>query len=126
MEIAQLVKTRLVLAFPMAVCGALYLTHLTGWSQMNHGALPGNPSLWALLSGLALLAGAMAIALRRFDRQAALGVALLLTMFAAAVYAPCIGEGDVSMRFSSVLNLFKDMVLAGGSLAYAGLTSAKL
>lgn len=119
-----LTRSRWMLVLPMGMCGLLYMTHMTGWNQMNKGILPGDPMLWTLVAGLVLLAGSVAIAVRRFDRHAALTIALLLTLFTAAVYTPCIS--DLTLRASSAMNLIKDMVLAAGSLAYAGLATAKL
>jgi len=126
MQLINLAKTRWILVLPMALCGILYLTHLTGWSQINKGILPGDPVIWSVLAGVGLLAGAASIASRKFDRYAALSIALLLTLFTAAVYTPCISDSDITVRISSAFNLTKDMVLAAGSLAYAGLASARL
>jgi len=126
MELQRFAYSRWILVLPLALCGILYLFHFTGMTQMSSGVLPGNPGAWAVMAGLAMLIAAGAIAAKRFDKFAALGVALLLTFFTAAVYAPCLGQGDGAMQFSSGFNLFKDMVLAAGSLAYAGLASARM
>lgn len=124
MRSLNLLSPRGGLAVLLATSGLLYITHLTGWQQISCCALPGNPSLWALAGGLALIGGALAIALRRFDRPVALMLSLVLMLFAAIVYAPCMGEK--AHLASTSMNLFKDMALAGCSLAYAGLMAAKL
>jgi hypothetical protein len=125
-HVIQFSRTRWVLAFPLAIFGVMYLTHLTGWNQISYGVLPGSPVWWALGAGVMMIGAAVAIGLRKLDKYAALATALLLTLFTAAVYAPCLGEGDGAMQLSSACNLVKDMVLAAGALAYAGLASARM
>lgn len=124
MKILTHITLRRFFSFLLASAGVLYLTHLTGWDQMNSGALPGNPAHWALAGGVMLLGGAFAIAFRKYERNAALTMALLLTLMVGGIYAPCFGEE--TLRLSTGFNVLKDMALAGGSLAYAGLVSTRM
>jgi len=125
-QVSRLTYTRWILVFPLGLSGVMYLFHFTGWNQLSTGVLPGHPGWWALAGGAMMIAAAIFIAARRFDRHAAAGIALVLSVFAAAVYAPCLGQGDTGMQISSGINLIKDIVLAAASLAYAGLASTRI
>lgn len=114
------------LCIPLFGCGALHLTEALGWVSSVDVVMSENPRLWMLFVGLSFFLTALSIGFKKYDRQSALGLALVLTFVVAAVYVPHISSSDKSIQVSSVVHMTKDIVLAGGSLAYAALASVKL
>ncbi len=126
MTVLSIPGLRWFLILCLALSGILYLTLLSGWSQISYGVLPGNPVVYSVIAGLFLIGASLLILIRRGEKMVSLSVAFLLTLFAAGVYAPCLGSSDGGLQVSSMINLLRDMALAGGSLAYAGLAPGKL
>jgi uncharacterized membrane protein len=71
--------------------------------------------LWVYLTGVALLAGAVGIHVRRWAPLAALGIAVLMVVFAFTVHLPAMA--DEAMRQMAMVGFMKDLGLAGGALA---------
>jgi len=114
------------LCIPLFGFGALHLFEAFGWVSSVDVVMSENPRVWMLCVGLSFFLTALSIGLKKYDRQSSLGLALVLTVVIAAVYVPHISDENKSVQLSSVFHMTKDIVLAGGSLAYAALASVKL
>lgn len=111
--------SRILFALPMAVFGLLHFMNAQGMSMMVPSFIPGGV-LWVYLTGVALLAAAVAIIVnRRFGRLAALLLGVLLLSFALTIHLPGVMNPDTMA--SSLPNLLKDTALAGGAFAFAGI-----
>ncbi|GAB4487804.1 MAG: hypothetical protein OHK0019_03390 [Saprospiraceae bacterium] len=105
---------RWLFAIPFAIFG---LFHFMNGSQMV-GAIPNYlpvPYFWVYLSGAGLLAASAAILLGKYDKLAAILLAVELVLFVLLIHLPALIGGD-QMAMVSVL---KDLALAGGALLYA-------
>lgn len=117
---------RWIFSLPFIVFGIIHIMGAENMSGMIAGKVPGNPSIWIYITGIALIASGLGIALQKFDRIAALGLALMLFVFIAVVHAPGLSSADAMVKGISMASLLKDLALAGGALTYAGLASQKV
>lgn len=90
------------------------------------GKFPGDARLWVYITGVCLIASGVAIAIQKFDRLAALGLALMLLVFIAVIHAPGLSESNEMAKMLAVVSMLKDLSLAGGALTYAGLAKGKM
>lgn len=114
------------LCIPLLGFGAMHLLQASGVVSTVDVVMSENPRGWMLFTGLSFFLTALSIGFKKYDRQSSLGLALVLALVVAAVYAPHLGSSNESIQTSSVFHMTKDIVLAGGSLAYASLASVKL
>lgn len=106
---------RYFLAVPMAIFG---IFHFLSADQMaGMVPLPGG-AIWVYLTGLALLAAAVAIITSRKARLASTLLAILLLVFVLAIHLPSVMAGGDSGQMS-LMSLLKDVALAGGALVFA-------
>jgi uncharacterized membrane protein len=108
---------RALFSLPFVVSGAM---HFVAGAQMA-GAVPSwvpGGVLWVYLTGAALLAGGIGLWTKRLAAPAALGLALLMIVFALTVHLPLMG--DAAMGQFAMAGFLKDVGLAGGLLAFAG------
>lgn len=97
-------------AIPMMIFGFF---HMMGAQQMaGMVPIPGGV-LWVYITGLALIAAGIAILIGKYDKLAAVLLALLLLIFALSIHLVAVIGGDMPT------NLLKDLALAGGALMYA-------
>jgi putative oxidoreductase len=90
--------------------------HLTGANDMKGmvpSYLPGGV-LWVYLTGLAMLGFVVATMLGKFDKLAAVLLAIMLIIFACVVHLPQQGTNPMWM-----IGFVKDIGLAGGALMIA-------
>ena len=79
---------RVLFALPLGIFGLLHFMNAGMMSTMVPSFIPGGV-FWVYVTGIALLAGAIAIiANRRFARLAALLVGVLLLIFALTIHLP--------------------------------------
>jgi len=110
---------RVLYALPLGIFGLLHFMNAQGMTMMVPSFIPGGV-LWVYITGIALLAAAVAIiANRRFGRLASLLLGVMLLIFALTIHLPGVMNPDTMM--SSMPNLLKDTALAGGAFAFAGL-----
>jgi putative oxidoreductase len=107
---------RALFALPFAVFG---LFHFVGADAMAPMVPVPGGIFWVYFTGVALLAGSAGILTGILGRWAALGLAALMALFALTVHLPNLG--DPAMGQLSLISLLKDLSLAGGALAFAGL-----
>jgi putative oxidoreductase len=94
------------------------LLHVTG-PQYAAGQVPrifGAPIFWVYVTGIAQLAFALSILLRRYDRLASLLLFLMMCIFIATIHVPRAAAGD----FMGVISIMRDFGYAAAALIYAG------
>ncbi|MCC6601205.1 MAG: hypothetical protein IT223_11115 [Crocinitomicaceae bacterium] len=126
MKASSLQQSQILVSLPLVGLGAINILQAFFNIKFDYFILPGSASLWFVLSGLFLLAFAVAVITRKKAKIIALLVALVMTFFVAVVYVPNLGSDVFSTKFVSILNMCKDLILAAGALTYAGLVSAKM
>lgn len=110
-----------LLAFPFLVSGAM---HFAAGAQMA-GAVPSwvpGGVIWVYLTGAFLLAGGLGMWTKRLAVPAAVGLAALMLVFAFTVHVPAMA--NEAMQQFAMAGFLKDLGLAGGLLAFAGLRAA--
>lgn len=106
---------RFLLAIPMAIFG---LFHFMGAENMAKMVpIPGGV-IWVYVAGLALIAAAVAIIMQKKARLAAALLAILLLVFVLTIHLPGVMAGGDNGQMS-MMNLLKDLAIAGGALVYA-------
>jgi uncharacterized membrane protein len=103
-------------SIPFALSGALHLVAGASMAAVVPSWVPGGV-FWVYLTGIALLAGAVGIHVRRFTPLAAVGIAALMVVFAFTVHLPAMA--DEATRQMAMVGFMKDLGLAGGALAIA-------
>lgn len=107
---------RAIFALPFAIFG---LMHFLNASQMaSYVPIPGGV-FWVYVTGVALVAGSIAILVNKHGVIASFGLAALMLSFIVTMHAP--GLLDEATRQMAMPNLLKDTSLMGGALAYAGI-----
>jgi uncharacterized membrane protein YphA (DoxX/SURF4 family) len=97
-------------AVPFAIFGFFHLTNAGMFNEMV--GPPGGVAM-VYITGIALLAASVSMIIGKFDKLAAVLLALMLILFVLIVHLPAALDGNTS-------NLLKDLALAGGALMYAG------
>lgn len=99
-------------AIPFAVFGVFHFMN----ANMMSGMAFGSPIL-VYISGAGLIAASVSILIGKYDKLAAVLLAVLLLIFVFAIHLKSASAGDYS-------GLLKDLALAGAAMMYAS-TSAK-
>lgn len=111
---------RVLFSVPFIVFG---INHVLNSASMGAMVLAGWPmaQVLVLISGLAMLAGAVGIISGKQGLYASLGTALLLVIYIATIHIPgLIAAGsDQGKQLFPMLGLMKDTGLLGGALALA-------
>jgi putative oxidoreductase len=110
-----------LLAFPFVVSGALHFAAGSHMAAAVPSWVPGGV-LWVYLTGLFLLAGGVGLWTRRLAVPAAVALAALMLVFALTVHLPAMGNEATQQM--AMVGFFKDLGLAGGLLAFAGLRAS--
>jgi uncharacterized membrane protein len=106
---------RVLFALPFLVFGLLHFVYA---GQMA-GAVPvPGGVVWVYLTGAGLVAGGLGVLTRWLGMWAALGLAVLLLTFIAAVHVPALRVPE--MQQMATINLLKDTALLAGALTWAG------
>ncbi|MBO0930442.1 DoxX family membrane protein [Fibrella aquatilis] len=95
--------------------GLLHITGPTFTVQQVPTFFPA-PLFWVYLTGIGQLCFAVSILIERFDKLAALLLALMMIVFIATMHVPKAVAGD----FMGVISAMRDMGYAGAALLYAG------
>ena len=111
---------RVVFALPFAVFGLFHFTNANAMAGMV--PLPGGV-FWVYLTGVALIAGAVGLILKKWGAWAGLGLAALMLSFILGVHLP--GLSNPQMAQFAMIGLLKDTALLGASLAFAGILARK-
>jgi putative oxidoreductase len=115
---------RWIFSFPFVIFGICHLMNADKMAGLVDGKFPGDARMWVYVTGICLIASGVAIAIQKFDRIAALGLALMLFIFIAVIHAPGLSESNEMSKMLAVVSMLKDLSLAGGALTYAGLAKS--
>lgn len=107
---------RIMFAVPFAILGLMHMMMASNMAGMVPSFVPGGV-FWVYVTGIALIAAAVAIISKKQIYLASLLLAVLMLVFVMTVHLPAIIGGD-QMAMPSIM---KDMSLAGGALIIAGL-----
>lgn len=110
---------RVIFAIPVILIGANHLSNASVMAFMVPSWLPGG-IFWVYLTGSALIVAAVAIIAGRMTYYAALGLAVLVFIFALTIHLPGMMKGDGPMRMFSTLSFYKDLAISGAALFIAG------
>lgn len=109
---------RVLFALPLIGFGIGHLISASMMGGMVPAWVPGGGTFWIYLTGVALIAGALAIITGYMGRLAALLVAALLLIFVLTLHLPGWLDGGPNAMMSK-MNLYKDLAMAGGALVIA-------
>lgn len=111
---------RILFAVPFAIFGInhflmtdYYLGMLTSFIPMGAYTI--------ILTGIMLIAASISIITKKFIKQATLLLAFLLLIFILTIHIPHLFNG--SDKTATLIALFKDISLMGGSMMIAGIYS---
>jgi uncharacterized membrane protein YphA (DoxX/SURF4 family) len=110
----------IIYAIPFATFGILNLVNGTDMINIVPSYLP-FPIFWVYLTGLALIAASISIIIQKYTRLACLLLALMLFIFVFLIHLPGLFSG--SSFHGSIVNLLKDISLAGAALVVAAVSS---
>lgn len=96
-------------AIPFAIFGIMHFAAAGDMAGMTPGGAP-----MVYFTGLCLLAASVSMLIGKFDKLAAVLLAIMLLLFAFIVHAPNMGENPSEMG-----NILKNLALAGAALMYA-------
>ena len=104
---------RLLYAIPFAIFGLFHFMNAEAMAPMV--PVPGG-IFWVYLVGVALIAAAASIAMRKKSGLASMLLGALLLVFVLTIHLPAVLGGDQM----SMGQLLKDLALAGASFYYSG------
>lgn len=103
-------------AIPLLVFGFLHLGNANAMAGMV--PIPGG-AFWVYLTGVALIAAAVSIAIGKMDKLATALLGLMLIIFALSIHLPGIMGSEGMAQQASMGNLLKDLALSGAAWFYA-------
>lgn len=106
-------------AIPFAVFGIFHFMNLdamAAWAPLG--------KIGVIISGVGLIAAAVSMLIGKFDKLAAVLLAVMLLLFVALIHAKGVTSEDAKTAQDSMGGLLKDLMLAGAALLYAK-TSAR-
>jgi uncharacterized membrane protein len=108
---------RLFLAIPMAVFGADHLTDASDIARLVPSWMPAH-MFWTYMVGVALIAAALSIILKRQARLAAILLGSMLLLFVGMLHIPnLVAEPRDRVLWVTAL---RDLAFSGGAFAFAG------
>ncbi len=109
---------RYLFAVPMAVFGMMHM--MSGAAMAGMVPIPGGV-FWVYLTGVALIAAAVAISVGKMGSLAAALLGVMLMIFALSMHLPGVmGAADEMAMQASMSNMLKDLALAGGAFVISG------
>ena len=96
-------------AVPFAIFGIMHFMAAGDMAAMAPGGAP-----MVYFTGLCLLAAGVSIMIGKYDKLAAVLLAVMLLLFAGVVHGPNMSENPMEMG-----NILKNLALAGAALMYA-------
>jgi len=113
---------RLFFAMPMGVFGTEHLVDASDIAQAVPSWIPAH-LFWAYLVGVALIAAALSIILKKYARLAATLLGSMLLVFVATIHIPNIVAQHRARLFWTIC--LRDISFSGGAFALAGSLSKK-
>lgn len=115
MKTTLLTAGRILYAIPFAIFGLFHFMNADGMAAMV--PVPGGV-IWVYLTGIAMLAAAVAVIIKKKSALATLLLGILLIIYALSIQLPMVLGGN-EMAMGQVL---KDLALAGAAFYYSGNT----
>lgn len=96
---------------PFLIFGVFHFMGAENMAAMAPGGV-----IMVYFTGLCLVAAAVSMFIGKYDKLAAMLLALMLFLFIVIIHVPAVAGGDQM----SMMSLLKDLGLIGGALMYAG------
>ena len=107
---------RYLFSIPLILFGFF---HITGADTMaGMVPIPGGV-FWVYVTGVAHLAAAAGLLMKKYDRLAGLLLGLMLVIFALTIHLPNAMNPDTMQM--GMINMLKDLMIAAGALTFAGI-----
>ena len=107
-----------IFAVPFAIFGVMHLMNADAMA----GMAPFGGAIIVYITGIALLAAAISIIIGKMDKLAATLLGVMLLLFVFLIHVPGVSNAADDMAAqTSMLNLLKDLSLAGAAWMYAAL-----
>lgn len=106
---------RFMFAIPFLIFGMMHFMKAGMMAGMIPSWLPGGV-FWVYLTGLALIAVAVSLMIKKMMKLSGTMLAALLLMFVMFIHIPMLVSGNEMMMQMAMPNMLKDMALAGGAL----------
>ena len=113
------IVARVLFALPLIMFGFGHFTNANAMANMMLANVPGNVVL-VYLTGVALLAAALAIIIKKKAALATLLLGFMLLLFALIIHMPGMGSADEMVAMTSMSSFFKDIGLSGGAFFMSG------
>ncbi len=111
---------QIIYAIPLLVFGFFHMMNGGGMAESVLSGWPGATVL-VYISGLGLIAAAIANFINKYARLANLLLAAELLIFIIAIHLPGMGAEDEMMKQMAMMGMLKDLGLMGGAIVLAGL-----
>jgi putative oxidoreductase len=105
---------RWLFMLPFAIFGLFHFMGADGMAGMVPSYLPGGV-LWVYLTGAALVAATVSMAIGKYDKLAATLLAVFLLILVLLIHLPGAMAGDQS----AMSMMLKDIIMAGAAMMYA-------
>ena len=115
MNVLTTTVARVLFALPFAIFGISHFMNASAMAGVVPAWVPGGIA-WVYITGLALIAASVSIITKRQGALACKLLALLLASFILTIHLPALGSSQMA-----IINLLKDMALAGAALHFAGI-----
>jgi len=119
MNILTNIVARILYVLPLAMFGLGHFTNADSMANMMLSGIPGGKIL-VYLTGLALIAAAVSILIKKKASLATLLLGIMLVLFAFIIHMPGMSNSDEMMAMTSTSNFFKDLGLAGSAFFMSG------
>ena len=119
MNILTNIVARILYVLPLAMFGLGLFTNADSMANMMLSGIPGGKIL-VYLTGLALIAAAVSILIKKKASLATLLLGIMLVLFAFIIHMPGMSNSDEMMAMTSTSNFFKDLGLAGSAFFMSG------
>ncbi|RMF63908.1 MAG: DoxX family membrane protein [Calditrichaeota bacterium] len=124
MKALTTVVARVLFGLPFAIFGANHLMKAGEMAGFVPSWLPG-ATFWVYLTGVAMLAGGIAIMANKFAKTASLGLGVLLLLYILTIHLPGMGAADQAMAQMNMIAVMKNTALLGAALGFAGILKDK-
>lgn len=112
---------RILFAFPFAILGLNHFLMADYYVGMLTSFIPLG-AYTIVLTGIMLIVTSISIIIKKYVRFSTIVLAVLLFLFIITIHIPHLIHHDAE-RMASLIALFKDLSLMGGSLMIAGIYS---
>jgi len=117
MKILTDLVARILYIIPFVGLGFGHFTYTDGFAEMV--PLPG-AEIWVYLTGVAILAAAVSIIIKKKAALATLLLGVLLIIFVISIWIPMMGSEDEMQAQTGMTMMLKDLGLAGAAWFMSG------